>query len=106
MTLDQTNRGIFLILLGLFKKVGIADSVSVAVNSIYLTSAAVSTGDIVLATFLFGVLFAVHGYVAYEKLFAAMLKHSGDHYYFNQLIGAQTRDWKDQQHCDRQSASV
>ncbi|MBL4700639.1 MAG: MBOAT family protein [Phycisphaeraceae bacterium] len=52
---DQSMRGLFLILLGLFKKIGIADSVALAVNSVYLTKGDVTSLDIVAATVLFAV---------------------------------------------------
>lgn len=52
-TLDQTIRGLHLILYGLFKKVVIADSVVRTVNSVYGSTGYVSWIDIVVATFLF-----------------------------------------------------
>ena len=55
LTLEGTTRGLFLILLGLMKKVAIADSVAGSVNSIYLTTGVISWADIVCATFLFAV---------------------------------------------------
>jgi len=51
--LEQSARGLFLILFGLFKKVAIADSIAKSVNAIYNTSGSVSWLDIVLATILF-----------------------------------------------------
>jgi D-alanyl-lipoteichoic acid acyltransferase DltB (MBOAT superfamily) len=50
---EQSARGLFLILFGLFKKVAIADSIAKSVNAIYNTSGSVSWLDIVLATILF-----------------------------------------------------
>ena len=47
--------GIVLILLGLFKKVAIADGVAPAVNSVFGSSGAVSQTDVALATFLFAI---------------------------------------------------
>ncbi len=52
---EQSTRGLFLILFGLFKKVAIADSLAKSVNAVYNTSGSVSWIDIVLATFLFTV---------------------------------------------------
>jgi len=53
LSLDQSTRGIYLILFGLFKKVAVADSLAVSVNAIYETKGTVSWLDVVLATFLF-----------------------------------------------------
>jgi D-alanyl-lipoteichoic acid acyltransferase DltB (MBOAT superfamily) len=50
---EQSTRGLFLILLGLFKKIAIADSVAKSVNAIYNTQGSVFWLDIVLATILF-----------------------------------------------------
>ena len=52
---EQIRRGLFLIAWGLFKKVAIADSVAVSVNSVYETTGAVSSIDVALATFLFAI---------------------------------------------------
>lgn len=52
---DQSMRGCFLILLGLFKKVGVADSVALAVNSVYLSQGHVTQLDIAASTILFAV---------------------------------------------------
>lgn len=52
---EQTFRGLFLILFGLFKKVAIADSVAVSVNAVYESTGTVSWLDVVLATGLFAV---------------------------------------------------
>ena len=51
--LVQIQRGLFLILLGLFKKVAIADGVAVCVNSVYNSTGTASALDIVAATVLF-----------------------------------------------------
>ncbi|MEQ9482325.1 MBOAT family O-acyltransferase [Coleofasciculus sp. F4-SAH-05] len=53
LSLDQSTRGVYLILFGLFKKVAVADSLAVSVNAIYETQGTVSWLDVVLATFLF-----------------------------------------------------
>lgn len=55
INLEQSMRGCFLILLGLFKKIGVADSVALAVNSVYLTKGDVTQLDIVAATALFAI---------------------------------------------------
>jgi alginate O-acetyltransferase complex protein AlgI len=53
ITVDQTIRGLYLILLGLFKKVAIADGIAGSVNAVYGTTGAVSWLDVVAATLLF-----------------------------------------------------
>lgn len=53
--LKQVVHGLLLILFGLFKKVGIADGIAVAVNSVYNSTGAVSASDVLLATVLFAV---------------------------------------------------
>jgi alginate O-acetyltransferase complex protein AlgI len=53
--LTQSMDGIVLILLGLFKKVAIADGVAPAVDSVFTSSGAVSQTDVALATFLFAI---------------------------------------------------
>ncbi len=53
--LAQSMNGIVLILLGLFKKVAIADGVAPAVDSVFTSSGAVSQTDVALATFLFAI---------------------------------------------------
>ena len=53
--LAQSMDGIVLILLGLFKKVAIADGVAPAVDSVFNSSGAVSQTDVVLATLLFAI---------------------------------------------------
>ncbi len=55
ITLEQTGRGIYLILLGLFKKIAIANGIAGSVNSIYNSTGQVSTPDIILATYLFAI---------------------------------------------------
>ena len=52
---EQIRRGLFLIALGLFKKIAIADAVAVSVNSVYETTGPVSSLDVVLATTLFAI---------------------------------------------------
>jgi D-alanyl-lipoteichoic acid acyltransferase DltB (MBOAT superfamily) len=53
--LTQSMDGIVLILLGLFKKVAIADGVAPAVNAVFSSSGAVSQSDVALATLLFAI---------------------------------------------------
>ncbi len=53
LTVDQSCRGLFLILFGLMKKVAIADGLAPTVNSIYASTGAATWLDIVLATLLF-----------------------------------------------------
>jgi len=53
--LAQSMDGIVLILLGLFKKVAIADGVAPAVASVFMSSGAVSQTDVAFATFLFAI---------------------------------------------------
>jgi D-alanyl-lipoteichoic acid acyltransferase DltB (MBOAT superfamily) len=53
--LSQSMDGIVLILLGLFKKVAIADGVAPAVASVFASSGSVSQSDVALATFLFAI---------------------------------------------------
>jgi D-alanyl-lipoteichoic acid acyltransferase DltB (MBOAT superfamily) len=53
--LSQSMDGIVLILLGLFKKVAIADGVAPAVASVFATTGSVSQSDVALATFLFAI---------------------------------------------------
>jgi D-alanyl-lipoteichoic acid acyltransferase DltB (MBOAT superfamily) len=53
LSFDQTVRGLYLILFGLFKKVAIADGVAGSVNAIYNATGTVSWLDVVAATLLF-----------------------------------------------------
>ncbi|WP_197687839.1 MBOAT family O-acyltransferase [Bradyrhizobium erythrophlei] len=53
ITLDQTSRGLYLVVLGFFKKVAIADGVSPIVDQIFATSGHVSWIDVVIGTVLF-----------------------------------------------------
>jgi D-alanyl-lipoteichoic acid acyltransferase DltB (MBOAT superfamily) len=53
MTVEQSLRGLYLILFGLFKKVAIADGLAGSVNAVFTTSGTVSWLDVVVATFLF-----------------------------------------------------
>ncbi len=55
LSFEQSAQGLFLILLGLFKKVAIADGVAGSVNAIYGTTGVLSWIDVVLATFLYAV---------------------------------------------------
>jgi len=53
LTFDQTMRGLYLILFGLFKKVAIADGLAGSVNAVYNSTGTVSWLDVVAATLLF-----------------------------------------------------
>ena len=53
ITFDQTLRGLYLILFGLFKKVAIADGLAGSVNAVYNSTGSVSWIDVVAATLLF-----------------------------------------------------
>jgi alginate O-acetyltransferase complex protein AlgI len=53
LDLDNSLRGLYLILLGLFKKVAIADGLAGSVNAVYNATGTVSWLDIVVATLLF-----------------------------------------------------
>jgi alginate O-acetyltransferase complex protein AlgI len=53
LSLENSVRGLYLILLGLFKKVAIADGLAGSVNSIYNSTGVVSWLDITAATILF-----------------------------------------------------
>jgi D-alanyl-lipoteichoic acid acyltransferase DltB (MBOAT superfamily) len=53
LTVDQTTRGLYLILFGLVKKVAIADGLAPTVNSIYASTGATTWADVVLATLMF-----------------------------------------------------
>jgi alginate O-acetyltransferase complex protein AlgI len=53
LSIDQTTRGVFLVLMGLFKKVAIADGLAVAVNSVYASTGTPTWSDVVAATVLF-----------------------------------------------------
>ena len=55
LTLDQTTRGLFLVLIGLFKKVAIADGLAPSVSSVFDTSGQMHRIDIVAASVLFAV---------------------------------------------------
>ena len=55
LNLESTTRGLYLIVLGFFKKVGIADGVAVVVDQIYNSSGHVSWADVCIATALFAV---------------------------------------------------
>jgi alginate O-acetyltransferase complex protein AlgI len=55
LNFDQSLRGLFLIVLGFFKKVGIADGVAPVVNQVYGSNGRVSWIDVVAATVLFAV---------------------------------------------------
>jgi D-alanyl-lipoteichoic acid acyltransferase DltB (MBOAT superfamily) len=53
--LSQTTHGVVLILIGLFKKIAIADGLAPAVGAIFGSTGAVSQSDVAIATMLFAV---------------------------------------------------
>jgi alginate O-acetyltransferase complex protein AlgI len=53
LAIEQSAQGIFLILLGLFKKVAIADGIAGSVNGIYQRASGVTWADVVLSTILY-----------------------------------------------------
>jgi len=55
LNFDQTLRGLFLIMFGFFKKVGIADGVAPVVDQVFNSTGHVSWIDIIVATTLFAV---------------------------------------------------
>src|SRR5882762_9892636 len=99
ITLDQTSRGLYLIIFGLFKKIAIADGVSPVVDQIFATSGQVSWIDIVIGT----VLFAVQIYCDFSgytdiargvsKLFGIELTLNFNHPYFASNITEFWRRW-------------
>jgi hypothetical protein len=55
ITIDQTSRGLYLIILGFFKKIAIADGVSPVVDQIFSSSGRVTWIDVIVGTVLFAV---------------------------------------------------
>jgi len=55
ITIDQTSRGLYLIVLGFFKKIAIADGVSPVVDQIFSSSGRVTWIDVIVGTVLFAV---------------------------------------------------
>ena len=55
ITIDQTSRGLYLIVLGFFKKIAIADGVSPVVDQIFSSSGRITWIDVIVATVLFAV---------------------------------------------------
>ncbi|HEY9641328.1 MAG TPA: MBOAT family O-acyltransferase, partial [Coleofasciculaceae cyanobacterium] len=53
ITFNESMRGLYLILFGLFKKVAVADGIAGSVNAVYNTTGTVSWLDVVAATLLF-----------------------------------------------------
>ncbi|MGK7942100.1 MAG: MBOAT family protein [Crocosphaera sp.] len=87
---QQSTRGLYLILFGLFKKIAIADSIAQSVNSIYETNTQVSGLDIVLGTGLFAIQiycdFSGYSDIArgVSKLFGIELMYNFNLPYFSQ----------------------
>lgn len=55
LTLDRSTRGLYLVLLGLFKKVAIADGLAPAVSSVFGSSGAATWADVAAATACFAI---------------------------------------------------
>jgi alginate O-acetyltransferase complex protein AlgI len=55
ITIDQTSRGLYLVVLGFFKKIAIADGVSPVVDQIFNSSGRVAWIDVVAAAALFAI---------------------------------------------------
>jgi D-alanyl-lipoteichoic acid acyltransferase DltB (MBOAT superfamily) len=55
ITLEQSARGLYLIMLGMFKKVAIADGVAPSVNQVYASTGLVTSADVIAGTLLFAV---------------------------------------------------
>ena len=55
ITIDQVSSGLFLIVVGFFKKIAIADGVSPVVDQIFNSSGRVTWIDVIVGTFLFAV---------------------------------------------------
>lgn len=96
---QQSARGLYLILFGLFKKIAVADSIAKSVNSIYETTGQVFWLDIVIATFLFTIQiycdFSGYSDIARgtSKLFGIELMHNFNLPYFSQNPSEFWRRW-------------
>lgn len=96
---QQSTRGLYLILFGLFKKIAVADSIAKSVNSIYETTGQVSWLDIVIATFLFAIQiycdFSGYSDIARgtSKLFGIELMHNFNTPYFSKNPSEFWRRW-------------
>ena len=55
ITLEQSSRGLYLIMLGMFKKVAIADGVAPSVNQVFGSTGVVTSADVIGGTLLFAV---------------------------------------------------
>lgn len=55
ITLEQSARGLYLIMQGMFKKVAIADGVAPSVNQVYTSTGTVTSADVIIGTVLFAV---------------------------------------------------
>ena len=55
ITLEQSARGLYLIMLGMFKKVAIADGVAPSVSQVYTSTGRVTSADVIVGTLLFAV---------------------------------------------------
>ncbi|MBX2813553.1 MAG: MBOAT family protein [Myxococcales bacterium] len=99
ITVGEVSRGMFLILLGLMKKIAIADGLSRSVDAIFTTEAALSPLDITLSTYAFA--FQILGdFSAYtdiargtSKLFGIDLMRNFDAPYFARSPSDFWRRW-------------
>lgn len=55
LTLEQSGRGLYLIMLGMFKKVAIADGVAPSVNQVFGSTGVVTSTDVLVGTVLFAI---------------------------------------------------
>ena len=55
VTWEKTTRGLFLIVMGLFKKIAVADGAAMTVDQVFTSSGAVSFADVAIGTALFAV---------------------------------------------------
>jgi alginate O-acetyltransferase complex protein AlgI len=53
ITLEQSARGLYLIMLGMFKKVAIADGLAPSVSQVYSSTGRVTSADVIVGTMLF-----------------------------------------------------
>ena len=55
ITLEQSGRGLYLIMVGMFKKVAVADGVAPSVNQVFGSTGLVTSADVIAGTVLFAV---------------------------------------------------
>ncbi len=99
VSLDWIKSGLFLILLGLFKKIGVSNGLAASVDSIYNTSAYVSSADVALATlcFAFQIYCDFSGYSdiarGSAKMFGIRLMRNFEQPYFSKNPSEFWRRW-------------